>query len=360
MSDAGTVRIATRGSDLALAQARAIATRVEGELGLVTELVVITTSGDRIQDRSLADLGGKGLFVKEIEEALLEGNADLAVHSAKDLPGELAPGLRIAVHPEREDPRDALVVRDGPSGRSQSSRVPGARRLDDLRPGARVGTGSARRAAQLARLRPDLEIVPLRGNVPTRLRKLEDEGLDAVVLAAAGLARLGLADRIAERLDPARFVPAVCQGTLALETRADDSLAEVLATLGNAEAERSAACERAFLRRLGGDCHVPLAGYARTRADGSLHLTGLVATPDGASAVRDEATSPRQFGADDDAPHARDLARRPASDELADAEALGTSLADALLAQGGGEILAASDGAAPSRAPGGGPEGAAE
>ena len=309
MSQRPPVRIATRGSDLALAQAKQVASRVEKELGCETDLLIVTTSGDRIQDRPLADLGGKGLFVKEIEEALLEGRADLAVHSAKDLPGELAPGLRIAVFPEREDPRDALVFR-GP-----------AQRLADLPSGARVGTGSARRGAQLRLARGDLEIVPIRGNVPTRIRKLEEDGLDAVVLASAGLERLGLADRIGERVDPSVMLPAVCQGTLALETRDDDALASELARLADPEAARSAAAERAFLLRLGGDCHVPIAAHAASDAEGGLRMRGLVASPDGSRCVRDEA--------------------RASSQGDAAAAALGEQLAERLLEAGASEILAA-------------------
>ena len=184
------VRIATRGSDLALVQARYIARRVSETLAVETELVVITTTGDRIQQTPLAEIGGKGLFVKEIEEALLEGRADLAVHSAKDLPAAMAPGLALVAFPQREDPRDALV------GRSERDS------LMDLPEGARVGTGSVRRSALLRAVRPDIEIVPLRGNVPTRIAKIESLGLDAVILATAGLVRLGLASRVSERIAP--------------------------------------------------------------------------------------------------------------------------------------------------------------
>ena len=173
---------------MALTQARHIAARIEKELGCETELVVLRTTGDRIQDRSLAKIGGKGLFVKEIEEALLGGRADIAVHSAKDLPATVPEGLSLIAFPERADPRDALVGRE-----------PGTT-LAGLREGARVGTGSVRRAALLRAYRPDLEIVPLRGNVPTRLRKIEEQSLDAIVLASAGLDRLGLSDRIGERI----------------------------------------------------------------------------------------------------------------------------------------------------------------
>ena len=216
-----TVRLATRTSDLALTQARLVAGMLEARLGVATELVRLQTTGDRIQSVSLAKLGGKGLFVKEIEEALLEHRADLAVHSAKDLPAALPEGLELVAFPERADPRDALVARER-----------GAT-LESLPRGARVGTGSVRRMAQLRALRPDLEVVPLRGNVPTRLRKLESENLDAVILACAGLERLGLADRIDERLAPEAMLPAVTQGILAIEGRAGDAIARAAAALAS-------------------------------------------------------------------------------------------------------------------------------
>jgi len=298
------VRIATRGSELALAQARAIAARVEAELGARTELVIVTTTGDRIQDRPLAAVGGKGLFVKEIEEALLEGRADLAVHSAKDLPARTPAGLALVAWPGREDPRDALVAR-----------ARGAH-LASLPRGARVGTGSVRRSAQLHAYRPDLAIVPLRGNVPTRLRKLEEESLDAVVLACAGLARLGLADRIDERIAPEVLLPAVAQGTLALEARAGDALALDLAALTDPRAARSAAAERAFLVRLEGDCNVPLAAFAEDEPGGVLRVRGLVASLDGRTIVRGEARG-------------------------ADPAATGVAAAERVLTAGGGAVLAA-------------------
>ncbi|MCZ6784225.1 MAG: hydroxymethylbilane synthase [Proteobacteria bacterium] len=270
------IRIATRGSELALAQARSVAGRIRGALGADTELVVVKTSGDRLQDVSLAALGGKGLFVKEIEEALLEGRADVAVHSAKDLPAALAPGLVLAAFPERADPRDALV-----------GRAPGAT-LTALAEGARVGTGSVRRAAALRALRPDVVVVPLRGNVPTRLRKLEDEGLDAVILACAGLDRLGLGSAIHERISPDAMLPAVCQGTLALETREDHPLAADLAALDDPDAALSVAAERSFLAELEGDCNVPLAALAEHVPRGGMRLRAWVASPDGRRFARAE------------------------------------------------------------------------
>lgn len=306
MSDARAVRIATRGSDLALAQARHVAARIERELGRATELVVVTTSGDRIQDRPLAKIGGKGLFVKEIEQALLEERADVAVHSAKDLPARLADGCALAAFPERVDARDALVARAG-----------GAT-LGALPRGARVGTGSTRRIAQLLAARPDLVVVPLRGNVPTRIAKLESESLDAVVLACAGLDRLGLAAHVRERIDTARMLPAVCQGTLALETRADDALRADIARLEDARVAPGARAERAFLVRLGGDCTVPLAAHATPvdGAPGRLRLRALLANEDGSVMLRDEGEA-----------------------DARDAEGLGARAAERVLDGGGRALL---------------------
>ncbi len=297
-----TIRIATRGSPLALAQSGAVGRLLQAQLDRPFELIEVRTTGDRIQDRPLAQIGGKGLFVKEIEEALLEGRADLAVHSAKDLPARFAPGLALAAFPEREDPRDALVGEP----------------VAGLRPGARVGTGSARRASQLLRHRPDLEVVPLRGNVETRLRKREEESLDAVVLACAGLARLGLEDRITERVDPDVLLPAVAQGTLALQTREDDALRQALEVVDHAATRCAAEAERAFLTRLEGDCSVPLAAYCEPTSDGRVRLRGRVLSPDGRDCAAAETTCP-----------------------AAQAEAEGASLADRVLSDGGREILEA-------------------
>ncbi len=299
------LRIATRGSELALVQARHIASRIGKELGLDSELVVLHTTGDRILDRPLAKIGGKGLFIKEIEEALLDGRADLAVHSAKDVPARIAPGCRLAGYPERVDPRDALVARER------------GVRLESLPHGARVGTGSTRRVALLRRQRPDLEIVPLRGNVPTRIGKIEGEGLDAVILACAGMDRLGLADRIDERISPDAMLPAVGQGLLALETRAEDEWLERLGALEDPRVAVRARAERAFQVRLGGDCSVPLAGFAELRDGRVLRMRGLVASLDG-----------------------RELAWAEQSGPQAEPEALGASVAEAVLAAGGEAILA--------------------
>lgn len=299
------VRIATRGSPLAVAQSKQIAGAVERALDVRCELLLVRTAGDRIQEMPLAALGGKGLFVKEIEEALLAERADLAVHSAKDLPAAIAPGTVLAAFPVRADPRDALV------GAQRGVR------LAALGRGARVGTGSLRRRAQLLAVRPDLEIVPLRGNVDTRLRKLATLRLDAVVLACAGLLRLGLAERIDERIAPSAMLPAVGQGALVLQTREGDALAGRLAALDHAPARAAVVAERAFLARLAGDCNIPLAAHAEL-ADGEVALRGLLASPDGARLLRAEASAP-----------------------AARAEDAGREAALAILAAGGGAILAA-------------------
>lgn len=297
------LRIATRASRLALTQTQWAARRIEERLGVATELVPLRTTGDRLADVSLAKVGGKGLFVKELEEALLDGRADLAVHSAKDLPARLPDGLALVAFPERADPRDALAT----AGRFAS--------LASLPAGARVGTGSTRRAAQLRAWRADLVIEPLRGNVPTRLERLAEGRFDAVILACAGLDRLGLAERIDERIAPERLLPAVGQGVLALEARAGGALAADLAALTDVDGARAFAAERALLVRLEGDCNVPLAAFAEPRAGGGLRLRALVASPDGARIVR-------------------------AEDEGDEPEALGRRVAEALLADGAAALLA--------------------
>ncbi len=300
------LRIATRGSALALAQSRLVGAAAQAATGRTVELVIVQTTGDRIQDRPLAALGGKGLFVKEIQEALLDGRADLAVHSAKDLPGKTPDRLAFAAFPRRADPRDALVARDA------------SLRLSLLPRGARLGTGSVRRTSQLRARRPDLEIVPLRGNVDTRLRKLVELELHALVLACAGLDRLGLGERIHERIEPADMLPAVGQGTLALEVRADDPLVAELAGLDHAPTRACLLAERAFQSALEGDCAVPIAALAELDAAGRLRLRGLVARPDGARIVRGEIEA-----------------------NAADAARAGHELAHELRARGGEEILAA-------------------
>ena len=291
---------------MALTQARHIAGRIEKELGCPTELVVLRTTGDRIQDRSLSKIGGKGLFVKEIEEALLDGRADVAVHSAKDVPAAIAEGCVLAAYPERVDPRDALACRDR------------GRTLADLPSGARVGTGSTRRMALLRSHRPDLELVPLRGNVPTRLGRLETDELDAVVLACAGLDRLGLADRIDERISTDTMLPAVGQGRLALEACLESEWCSKIRTLESYETGVVARAERAYQATLGGDCSIPLAGFAERTSKGELRVRGLVASLDGGTIARAEI-----FG------------------QEAEAERLGERVAEAVLDKGGREILLA-------------------
>jgi hydroxymethylbilane synthase len=298
------IRIATRGSDLALTQSKHIAVRIERELGVTSELVVLRTTGDRIQDQSLSKIGGKGLFVKEIEEALLDGRADVAVHSAKDIPAAIADGCVLAAYPEREDPRDGLAAR-----------VRG-HTLADLPSGARVGTGSTRRMALLRAYRPDLELVPLRGNVPTRLAKIESDGLDGVILACAGLDRLGLSDAIDERISTDTLLPAVGQGRLALETRIGDEWQDRIASLEPPEIGSVARAERAFQSTLGGDCSVPLAAFAELMPDGQLHFRGLVSSLDGTRRADAEGSAPES-----------------------DAIGLGTRMAEEVLAKGGRQIL---------------------
>jgi hydroxymethylbilane synthase len=271
----GRVRIGTRGSQLALRQADEVARGLQQAWPrLEIEVVTIRTSGDRLATAHLADVGGKGLFVQEIDEALREGRVDLAVHSLKDLPAERPKGLVLAAFPRRQDPRDVLIGSK-------------ATRIESLRPGARVGTSSLRRSVQLLARRPDLVAAPIRGNVDTRLRKLRQGEYDALVLAAAGLARLGLLDATATPLDPEDMLPAVGQGILGVEAREDDEATLALADVLTDHATRTAAlAERAFLEAVGGSCTTPLAAYARAVPAG-LRLDAFVATPDGARALRD-------------------------------------------------------------------------
>ena len=305
MTEQRPLRIGTRGSALALWQAEWVKSQLlSGERELVVELVIIKTTGDKILDVPLAKVGGKGLFVKEIEEALLQGRADLAVHSVKDMPAELPEGLHLAAMPRREDPRDALISKNGAG-------------LDKLPYGARVGTSSLRRAAQLLHLRPDLRIETLRGNVDTRLRKLESEGLDAIVLAAAGLKRMELSQVISEYLEPERLLPAGGQGALGIETRIDDVFTnEMVESLVHQQTVTTVRAERAFLKRLEGGCQVPIGAYA-TLEDETLILTGMVADLKGVRLIRKEM---------------RGDARQP--------EVLGERLAEVVLKSGGRDILA--------------------
>jgi len=297
-----TIRIGTRGSQLALVQSRWVQACIQRQLPDCTvELVTITTSGDRFVEQPLSLIGGKGLFVKEIEEAMQSGVIDCAVHSMKDVPGVLATGLVLAAIPPREDVRDVLITSDG-------------RRLDQLPPGAHVGTSSLRRMALARAARPDLEVLNLRGNVDTRLRKLDRGEFGAVMLAAAGLNRLGIRRAGVVYCDPVDFVPAVGQGALAIESRADDTAA-LLAALDDAVTRTAITAERAFLARAGGSCRTPLAAYATITQD-RLVLRALIASPDGRQVVRGERRGPATAGAE-----------------------LGTELAEELLGKGGAEIL---------------------
>ncbi|MBN9167710.1 MAG: hydroxymethylbilane synthase [Myxococcales bacterium 68-20] len=296
---------ATRRSALALAQCRAFVARLKAahpDLELVEEQVV--TTGDKIQDRPLSEVGGKGLFVKEIEEALLERRADIAVHSIKDVPATLPDGLAITCIPQREDPRDVLVA-------------PRYGTLADLPKGAKIGTSSLRRAANLLAVRPDLEIVPLRGNVDTRLRKVDAGEADGIILARAGLVRLGLADRATEVLSPEVSLPAVGQGALGIESRVDDeATGRLLAVLADEVTSRCVHAERGVLAALGADCKTPLGAYAeRIEKDGAvmMRLRAFVANGTGALVhARQDQTVPW-----------------PASDD--DATAFGLSVGGALL-----------------------------
>jgi len=299
-----TVRIATRRSRLALWQAGHVATRLAAlHAGLVVSLVPVVTEGDRILDRSLAAVGGKGLFIKELELAMREGVADLAVHSMKDLPGHLPPGFMIAAALERGDPRDAFV-----STRHDS--------LAALPRGARVGTSSPRRECQLRHRRPDLEIVVMRGNVDTRLGKLDRGDCDATVLAAAGLERLGLEARIRRRLSPQEMLPAVGQGIIGIECSSDrPDILELLRPLEHADTRIALDAERAFSAGLGASCRSPIAAHA-TLGDSSLRLAGLDGSADGATIFADEISRP-----------------------AADAARIGSELAAHLVAAGASRLL---------------------
>ncbi|MBL8740767.1 MAG: hydroxymethylbilane synthase [Myxococcales bacterium] len=271
-----TLTFATRKSALALAQSRAFASGlVEKNPGLTVGELHITTSGDRFTDRPLQDIGGKGLFIKELEEALLDGRADFAVHSIKDVPGELVPGLHIACIPEREDPRDVLVTKSGA-------------RLAELPTGALVGTSSLRRSLSLQTARPDLRIEPLRGNVDTRLRKVTDGEYDGIVLAYAGLKRLGLEGRATEVLEPSVCLPAVGQGALGIECKeGNGAVEEALQRIDHKETSIVVSAERAFMKRVGGNCRMPIAAYAVREAD-ELFLRAFLAEPDGTRPRRGE------------------------------------------------------------------------
>jgi hydroxymethylbilane synthase len=298
-----SITIGTRGSALALAQAAWVKQQLEeNNPQLRVDLLIIKTRGDRFFETPVQAIGGKGIFVKEIEEALLRKEIDLAVHSMKDLPTELPAGLTIAAVPEREDPRDVLVSRNRLA-------------LKDLPKGAQVATGSLRRRAQILHYRPDLSLVPIRGNVDTRLKKLDDGQVDAVVLAAAGLKRIGQQSRITEFLDAEVCVSAVAQGALGLETRDDDPLCSGVRFMHHQPTYWEVMAERAFLERLGGGCHVPVGALARVSGE-RVELSGIVADPDG-----------------------RKLHRGSIASAVSKASEAGKQLAERLLAEGAAGIL---------------------
>ena len=299
-----TLRIATRKSPLALWQAEHVAAALRrAHPGLVVEIRGMTTRGDKILDAPLAKVGGKGLFVKELEQGMLDGTADIAVHSMKDVPVDFPEGLHLPVILEREDPRDAFV-----SNRFDS--------LADLPEGARVGTSSLRRQCQILERRPDLRVEPLRGNVNTRLARLDAGDYDAIILAAAGLKRLGFASRIRRHIQTDESLPAIGQGAIGIECRTDDARTEALiAPLHHADTAQRILAERALNHRLHGGCQVPIAGHATLDGD-RLHLSGLVGDPDGSRTLRAQAEG-----------------------QSMEAEAIGAAVADALLAQGADLIL---------------------
>ena len=299
-----SIRIATRQSKLALWQAEHVSALLRAaHPSLDIELVKITTQGDRIVDRPLAAIGGKGLFIKELEVALAENRADIAVHSMKDVPAELPDGMVLASMLPRADARDAFVSVKFAS-------------LANLPKGARVGTSSLRRQSQLQALRSDLQIVPLRGNVDTRLRKLDEGEFDAIILASAGLIRLGLGERIAEMISIEHSLPAVGQGIIGIECRAGDQrVLDLVRVLDNAEAQTAIAAERAFSHRLEGSCQSPIAGYAEIRG-GNVAVQGLIASVDGKQVFRDSMIGPRK-----------------------DAKALGLALAERMLFAGADRLL---------------------
>lgn len=301
---ANRIRIATRKSPLALWQAGYVRSLLEqAHPGLQVELVMMSTQGDKILDSPLAKIGGKGLFVKELEQSLLEGHTDIAVHSMKDVPVELPEGLHLPVVLAREEPRDAFV----------SHRYD---RLDRLPPNARVGTSSLRRQAQLHALRPDLEILSLRGNVGTRLRRLAEGEYDAIVLACAGLLRLGMAERITQMLETEVCLPAIGQGVIGIECRTDDAVVGgLIAPLNDRRTQICVEAERALNARLQGGCQVPIAGHATLQGD-TVTLRGLVGDPDGSRIVRGRVDGP-----------------------ATEAAALGAGLAEELLGRGAEAIL---------------------
>lgn len=298
------LKIGTRGSQLALFQANWVKDRlVQAHPDLRVTLIKIKTTGDKIQDAPLAKIGGKGLFVKEIEEALLKKRTDLAVHSIKDVPTEFPEGLHLSVITKREDPRDVLISKDG-------------KPLKDLPKGAKIGTSSLRRQAQLLHFRSDFELIPLRGNLDTRLKKLKTMNLDAIVLALAGVKRLGFDEKITEIIPPEVSLPAIGQGALGIETRmADQEVESRIRLLNDRDSSIAINAERAFLKKLEGGCQVPIAAFARIVGT-TLHIDGLVGTIDGKRLIRHHVEGP-----------------------IERAESLGVELAEILLGEGAKEIL---------------------
>ncbi|MFZ2958473.1 MAG: hydroxymethylbilane synthase [Candidatus Ozemobacteraceae bacterium] len=299
------LRLATRGSKLALTQTRMVIMQLHREFpDILIEEIIIKTLGDRVTDVPLFQVGGQGLFIKEIEDALIDGRANLAVHSLKDVPHQIAEGLTLAAVSARQDPRDVLITRDGKG-------------FDSLSRGSRIGTSSLRRRSQLRALRDDLVFTDMRGNLDTRIRKLDEGEVDALVLAAAGLNRLGLTERIAEHFPLDRLTPAAGQGLLGIECRKDDLpfLMPFLSIIEDTAGRAAAVAERAFLTRLQGGCQVPLAVHAHF-SENALIVEGFIGDPDGNERLRDVREGP-----------------------ISDADCLGTACADALIAQGAREIL---------------------
>jgi len=308
-----TLRLGTRGSQLALYQAHTTRTLLRQRAGVECEIVVIKTSGDRLAEARLSAIGGKRLFVKEIEDALLEGTIDVAVHSSKDMPVVLPDGLEIGAVLAREDPRDAVVLPASPENRFPSVEAVVAH----LGQSPRIGTSSVRRVAQLVRILPDARFLPVRGNLDTRLRKVDGGEFDAIVLAAAGLRRLGHAARISATLSASICVPAPGQGIIAIEVRGgDERVRRLVSSVDDPPASAALRAERAVVRRLGGGCQMPIGAYAAPR-DEAFEVTGVVVSLDGSRAVRADVSGTAH-----------------------EAEALGAAVAERLLEQGAGQILA--------------------
>jgi hydroxymethylbilane synthase len=281
-----------------------VADRIKHQLpDWTVEIVVIKTKGDILQDVSLAKIGGKGLFVKEIEEALLRGDIDIAVHSMKDVPVDIPDGLEIGITTEREDPRDVLISK-------------GDRKMEDMPPGARIGTGSLRRGFQLRSLYPEIEIVPLRGNLDTRIRKIETENLDGIIVAAAGMRRMGWADRISQYIPLNVMLPSIGQGVLGIELRKNDTnIRQAVSFINHAETWVEITAERAFLKHLGGGCQLPIAAYAKKQGE-TLTLEGLLGSLDGRTIIREKTEGCCE-----------------------EAEMMGARLAENILSRGGRAIL---------------------